>query len=106
MGDAVCCECDAADGEPNLDPLYSRKLEFKATDIRVTAYHQTGLCMRLMREIEPDHSVVIARRIIMAKGQVRGNKEVKKPKKPKQVVVPVGSFITPPKSAKTEKNQH
>lgn len=42
----------------------------------------------------------------MAKGQVRGNKEVKKPKKPKQVIVPVGSFITPPKSAKTEKNQH
>lgn len=42
----------------------------------------------------------------MAKGQVRGNKEAKKPKKPKQVVVPVGSFITPPKSAKAEKTQH
>jgi hypothetical protein len=41
---------------------------------------------------------VVARRIIMAKGQVRGNKEAKKPKKPKQVVVPVGSFITPPKT--------
>lgn len=35
----------------------------------------------------------------MAKGQVRGNKEAKKPKKPKQVVVPVGSFITPPKTS-------
>lgn len=32
----------------------------------------------------------------MAKGQLRGNKEAKKPKKPKQVVVPVGSFITAP----------
>jgi hypothetical protein len=42
----------------------------------------------------------VARRITMAKGQVRGNKEAKKPKKPKQVVVPVGSFITPPKSGK------
>ncbi|MDO9220988.1 MAG: hypothetical protein Q8K62_07730 [Thiobacillus sp.] len=42
----------------------------------------------------------------MAKGQVRGNKETKKPKKPKQVVVPVGSFITPPKSAKADKTQH
>ena len=36
----------------------------------------------------------------MAKGQLRGNKEAKKPKKPKQVVVPVGSFLTPPKSGK------
>ncbi len=42
----------------------------------------------------------------MAKGQVRGNKEAKKPKKPKQVVVPVGSFITPPKAANPAKNQH
>lgn len=34
----------------------------------------------------------------MAKGQLRGNKEAKKPKKSKQVVVPAGSsFITPPK---------
>jgi hypothetical protein len=40
----------------------------------------------------------------MAKGQVRGNKEAKKPKKPKQVVVPAGSFITPPKKA--DKPQH
>jgi hypothetical protein len=44
--------------------------------------------------------------MIMAKGQVRGNKEAKKPKKPKQVVVPAGSFITPPKSAKADKTQH
>jgi hypothetical protein len=42
----------------------------------------------------------------MAKGQLRGNKEAKKPKKPKQVVVPVGSFITPPQPAKPTKNQH
>jgi len=42
----------------------------------------------------------------MAKGQVRGNKEAKKPKKPKQVVVPAGSFITPPKAGKPEKTQH
>jgi hypothetical protein len=49
---------------------------------------------------------VVARRIPMAKGQVRGNKEVKKPKKPKQVVAPVGSFITPPKADKPTKGQH
>ncbi len=42
----------------------------------------------------------------MAKGQVRGNKEAKKPKKPKQVVVPVGSFITPPKAGTPAKTQH
>lgn len=36
----------------------------------------------------------------MAKGQLRSNKEAKKPKKPKQVVVPTGSFISPPKSGK------
>jgi len=42
----------------------------------------------------------------MAKGQVRGNKEAKKPKKPKQVVVPVGSFITPPQAAKPTKPRH
>jgi hypothetical protein len=33
----------------------------------------------------------------MAKGQIRGNKETKKPKKSKDVVVPA-SFITPAKS--------
>lgn len=43
----------------------------------------------------------------MAKGQLRGNKEVKKPKKSKQVVVPAGaSFITPPKTVKPIKPQH
>ncbi|MHB1091727.1 hypothetical protein [Thiobacillus sp.] len=40
----------------------------------------------------------------MAKSQLRGNKEAKKPKKPKQVVVPAGSFITvPPKTGKPVK---
>jgi hypothetical protein len=33
------------------------------------------------------------RRNIMAKGQIRGNKETKKPKKSKDVVVPSGSII-------------
>ena len=43
----------------------------------------------------------------MAQGQVRGNQEAKKPKKPTQAVVPVGSFITPPKAAaKPIKTQH
>jgi hypothetical protein len=42
----------------------------------------------------------------MAKGQLRGNKEAKKPKKPKQVVVPVGSFIVPPKTGKPIKVPH
>ncbi len=42
----------------------------------------------------------------MAKGQLRGNKEAKKPKKPKQAVVPAGSFITPPKAGKPAKPQH
>lgn len=42
----------------------------------------------------------------MAKGQLRGNKEAKKPKKPKQVVVPVGSFIPPTKSATPVKTRH
>lgn len=41
----------------------------------------------------------------MAKGQLHKNKEAKKPKKPKQVVVPAGSFITPPKAAKPTKGQ-
>jgi hypothetical protein len=36
------------------------------------------------------------RRTIMAKGQQRANKEVKKPKKSKEVIVPAG-FITPAK---------
>jgi hypothetical protein len=54
----------------------------------------------------PGTSQATARSITMAKGQIRGNKEAKKPKKPKQVVVPVGSFITPPKADKPSKNQH
>jgi len=58
----------------------------------------------LVAQLGAGRSVVIARRVIMAKGQVRGNKEVKKPKKPKQVVVPVGSFITPPKQDKPSKS--
>lgn len=33
----------------------------------------------------------------MAKGQQRGNKETKKPKQDKKVVVPSGSFISPTK---------
>jgi hypothetical protein len=66
-----------------------------------------GLCRVGARcAYQPDISEAVARRMIMAKGQVRGNKEAKKPKKPKQVVVPVGSFITPPKSGKPEKTQH
>ena len=42
----------------------------------------------------------------MAKGQVRGNKETKKPKKPKQVAVPMSSIIPPSKAAKPTKPQH
>lgn len=34
----------------------------------------------------------------MAKGQQRGNKEAKKPKKAKQQVIPAGAFITLPKT--------
>jgi len=34
----------------------------------------------------------------MAKGQLRGNKEAKKPKKEKPVTAPVGSFIATPKA--------
>lgn len=36
----------------------------------------------------------------MAKGQLRGNKETKKPKKTKDVVVPASSFLTPQKTVK------
>ena len=42
----------------------------------------------------------------MAKGPLRGNKEARKPKNPKQVTVPVGSFIAPRKTDKPTKNQH
>jgi len=40
------------------------------------------------------------RRIIMAKGQQRKNKEVKKPKQDKKVVVVSGSFIPKPIAVK------
>jgi hypothetical protein len=56
--------------------------------------------------IPADIPVASARRITMAKGQLRGNKEAKKPKKPKQLVVPVGSFIAPPKTGKPIKVPH
>lgn len=39
----------------------------------------------------------------MAKGQLRGNRETKKPKQPKQPVVPAGSFIPQPKADKALK---
>ncbi|MFP5418872.1 MAG: hypothetical protein ACLGHA_06915 [Gammaproteobacteria bacterium] len=42
----------------------------------------------------------------MAKSQLRGNKEAKKPKKPKQIVVPAGSIIPPSRAAKPAKPQH
>lgn len=42
----------------------------------------------------------------MAKGQQRGNKEAKKPKKEKPVVVPVGTFIAPPKVTLPHKHKH
>jgi len=41
----------------------------------------------------------------MAKGQIRGNKEVKKPKKNKEVVVPTSSII-PMKPSTPAKNKH
>jgi hypothetical protein len=47
-----------------------------------------------------------ARRKTMAKGQLRGNREAKKPKKAKQPVVPPGSFITPPKTTKPPTSKH
>ena len=65
-----------------------------------------NLCCVCLCESRPDTSEATARRITMAKGQLRGNKEAKKPKKPKQVVVPVGSFITPPKAANPVKVRH
>jgi hypothetical protein len=57
-------------------------------------------------ESGPGTSAAIARRITMAKGQLRGNKEAKKPKKPKQVVVPVGAFVTPVKAGNPVKVRH
>jgi len=60
----------------------------------------------LVCRTQPDISEAVARRTIMAKGQVRGNKEAKKPKKPKQVAVPVSSIIPPSKAAKSTKPQN
>jgi hypothetical protein len=37
---------------------------------------------------------------MMAKGQLRGNKEAKKPKKDKQPVVPAGALLAPVKTDK------
>lgn len=42
----------------------------------------------------------------MAKGQQRSNKEAKKPKKEKSVVVPTGTLITPPKESLPHKQKH
>jgi hypothetical protein len=39
----------------------------------------------------------------MAKGQLRGNKEAKKPKKPKQAVVAPTTFMPQPKTGKPAK---
>jgi len=63
-----------------------------------------GQCCVAVEAARPSEAV--ARRNTMAKGQLRGNKEAKKPKKPKQVVVPVGSFIAPPKTGKPIKVPH
>lgn len=41
----------------------------------------------------------------MAKGQLRGNKEAKKPKKEKQPVVPAGTFAIQPKTGKPPKTK-
>jgi hypothetical protein len=42
-------------------------------------------------------------RVIMAKGQIRGNKETKKPKKSKEVVVPNSSVIPMKPSSSSKK---
>jgi hypothetical protein len=44
------------------------------------------------------HSAGTTRRNIMAKGQQRTNKEMKKPKKDKQATAPIGTFIPMPKT--------
>lgn len=41
----------------------------------------------------------------MAKGQIRGNKEAKKPKKEKPVNAPIGTFITMPKVQHPQKQK-
>lgn len=40
----------------------------------------------------------------MAKGQQRKNKEIKKPKQEKKVIVPVGKFISAPKTEHGQKH--
>jgi len=43
----------------------------------------------------------------MAKGQLRGNKEAKKPKKEKKPpVITSGTFVAPPKVNEPHKNKH
>ena len=42
----------------------------------------------------------------MAKGQQRGNKEAKKPKKVQQPAAPIGTFITMPKVTPPHKTKH
>jgi len=46
-----------------------------------------------------------SKEMIMAKGQLRSNKEAKKPKKPQQPVAPVGSFIPQAKTDKPTKSK-
>lgn len=41
----------------------------------------------------------------MAKGQLRGNKEAKKPKKEKPVTAPIGTFIAMPKAQQPQKQK-
>ena len=41
----------------------------------------------------------------MAKGQARSNKEAKKPKKDKRVLVPTANFITPSKAVLPHKQK-
>lgn len=75
----------------------------KATYFGVSAYDRSGSsCVYRPSRILLKH----CKENPMAKGQLRGNKEAKKPKKPKQLVVPVGSFITPPKAPAPVKNRH
>jgi hypothetical protein len=51
------------------------------------------------------HSTGMTRRNIMAKGQQRTNKEVKKPKKDKQTTAPIGTFIPMPKTTLPHKSK-
>ena len=41
----------------------------------------------------------------MAKGQLRGNKEAKKPKKEKKPAAPVGGFMAPTKTDKSSNSK-